>query len=207
MRLGIVVDGKTEHHTIVGVVKRVRLGTGCYVAKADIQPKAPLGQQAFRAVEGYKVLAPNGIDKLLVLVDKEDRKGCDGALSNELQANIVSKLAEVGVTIPVAVVLKVRMYENWLIADYRAFAALPSRFRDVGRIRQRVERNRAETVDAVEILSKHLIGDPYHKVRDGKLICTKHDPFRAAMHSRSFRRFLRVAGCEAYSYQSKKPNY
>ncbi|MGO9903074.1 MAG: hypothetical protein ACLP0J_26085 [Solirubrobacteraceae bacterium] len=54
----------------------------------------------------------------------------------------------------VYVVVKVRMFENWLVADYDALAAQRGRFKSSVADRNRVQPNRADAADAAAILNR-----------------------------------------------------
>jgi hypothetical protein len=116
-------------------------------------------------------------------------------------------LTRLGVRINVAVVLKVRTLENWLVADLQCLSAAPRLFTDASRVIQAVPSGNADGIDALDVL-RRACGrrGRYDKVQGAVAICTHLEPGRAALNSRSFRRFLRVLGDSRYADQSRLPN-
>jgi len=77
----------------------------------------------------------------------------------------------------------------------------------LSRYARAIQRGRADKVDALVLLNRASGPQRTFEKRRGALaICTHLDPGRAALNSRSFRRFLRVLGDRRYADQSKQPN-
>jgi len=104
------------------------------------------------------------------------------------------------------VVMKNRMFENWLVSDLVAFSNQGARFRVTGGMRSAVEPNRADGADALAWLKRACIGASYAKVEDAKRILGRADPVRMAQNSRSFRRLMRVVRHPVYLTQSRRPS-
>ncbi|MBI4500040.1 MAG: DUF4276 family protein, partial [Gemmatimonadetes bacterium] len=102
-----------------------------------------------------------------------------------------------------AVVIKNRRYENWLISDPAAFKRMRKRFRLSKRQVQSIEWDKADSVDGFQILSRAARGAAYSKTADAMQILNYTDPDQMALNSRSFRRFLRVLGHPNYLDQSR----
>jgi hypothetical protein len=136
----------------------------------------------------------------IVVLDLESDAACAGTVA----AAIAHALHNVS-PIPVHVVLKDRMLENWLVADIDAVARLTARFRIRGADRAAVAPNRADRIDALALLRRTAQKKAYDKRRDGQKILASSDPATMASNSRSFRRFLRVLGHPAYRDQSANP--
>src|SRR3954464_11334924 len=98
----------------------------------SLQPKAALAQIALAAAEACQVLARRRADLAVILLDLEDRDECPGALASTLGQLITRQMHRLGATMDVAVVFKVRAFENWLVADLQSLRAMPRLFPDVG---------------------------------------------------------------------------
>lgn len=202
MKLGIVVDGVSEYASLGGLYGDLRGRTGNQFltpVKANIQPNAPLGVIARQCIPKIKQVQERGADCVLVLFDREERADCPGDLADSVQAILASN------GLSVRVVVKNRKFENWLMADLEAFEAMAARFEISKATRRAIQPNKADNVDALALLKRATRGDSYHKVEDSKRILAKAQVSRMAGHSRSFRRFLRVAGDSAYQHQSANP--
>lgn len=207
MLLGLVVDGQAEYHSLPHIYRK--LSGICTVIDpplyCDIQPSAPTKQNALKIVEKAKLLVAKGAQHILVVYDKEQQHFCPKLVADELAQEVANRLTSIGIKSLVSVVLKVRKYENWLIADCNALQQ-SGRFKKVRKIRQQVCRNKADSVlDAAALLGKHSISGSYDKKGDSVAITQKMDPMVVALNSRSFRRFLRVVGIQKYMNQSKRP--
>ena len=204
---GVVVDGQAEYHSLPHIYRK--LSGICTVIDpplyCDIQPSAPPKQNALKIVEKAKLLVAKGAQHILVMYDKEQQHFCPRIVADELAQEVTNRLTSLGIKSLVSVVLKVRKYENWLIADCNALQQ-SGRFNRVGKIRQQVYRNKADSVvDAAVLLGKHSISGSYDKKRDSIAITQKMNPMAVALNSRSFRRFLRIVGVQKYINQSKRP--
>lgn len=208
-KIGVLVDGQAEYHSLPSLLRKIPdihpiVGDPLY---CDIQPYSTnFAQQALRVVTRAQILIAKGATSLVILVDKEERQGCDGLLAANLSHHVSGKLAERGQEhVGVYTVTKVRKFENWLISDVNALKSLKNMFRDVGRFDREIGRNRVDQIDALALLNKHSVTGEFRKVEGAIAICKEMDPLRAAKNSRSFRRFLRVTGHPKYSSQSRKP--
>jgi hypothetical protein len=141
-----------------------------------------------------------GVGKVVVLIDREDRSDCPGALAAAIQARIARET-----DVEVAVVIKDAAFENWLVADVDAVRSLKQRFDLSNNTQNAVQPNKADKCPALELLKRSTQGSSYDKVEDSKRILARADATRIATHSRSFRRFLRCAGCPTYASQSRQP--
>ena len=200
-----MVDGLGERSALPVLYQRIRTPhTLVTPIKQDIQPMAPVSQIARAAAAGCRILAIKQVDLVVVLVDLEHRDACAGQFAQELREQVVARVSDLG--IEVAVVIKVRAFENWLVSDLECLAGSPGLFPDARRVRQSVPAGTADQVDALAILQqasgRHR---SYHKVRGAVGVCAHLDPARAAINSRSFRRFLRVVGDSRYAHQSRRP--
>lgn len=103
------------------------------------------------------------------------------------------------------VVMKARMFENWLVADVDALKKKSGRFKVTSAHESRIVPNKADSVDAVRILKNAAIKSPYHKINDAVSLMAVFDPYKGAANSRSLRRLLRLLECQHYLEQSKMP--
>jgi hypothetical protein len=199
MKIGIIVDGDSEYGALPALLRRVATESGhTYpkVTKAHVHPMAPLPVIARECKSVLGVFEGRGFDRILVILDREDRGECPGALARDLCA-----LMSGPTHCTVGVVIKDRCFENWLVADQGAMASQPGRFAVTQATRRRVEPNKADSVDAT-LLIRTLVKGRYEKVTDSKRILIRAEPGAMARHSRSFRRFMRELGHPSYSGQS-----
>jgi hypothetical protein len=210
VRIGLIVDGLGEVQALRHVLRRIQSPQEILITplKAEIQPKARLTQITHAATEACEILARKRVDLAVVLMDLEDRSECPGAVAQQIQTLITERVTRIGLGMEVAVVLKVRQLENWLVSDLQCLRATPRLFPEVQRTTRSVPAGNADGVDGLSIL-KHAAGRrrAYDKVQDAIAICEHLDPGRAALNSRSFRRFLRVLGDSRYADQSRLPNH
>jgi hypothetical protein len=193
MKIGLLVDGRAEYSALPHLLERIvsphtilRNPLLC-----DIQPFASPAQIAHVASKSFPILLHRGADRILILIDKETRQDCTGELAAAVEKEARAR-ADSGVE--VRVVLKVKMFENWFVADPEALQGISGRFEKVDRIAKRVSPNRADAVDALGLLKTCSKDRTFDKVRDGVAICKVLDPARAAAASRSFRKLLKELG-------------
>jgi len=205
MKIGVVVDGVSEFASLAGLYSDLQ-ALGCHQilkpAKADIQPYAPIAVIARQCSPKVSQFLARGAQKVLVLLDREQRNECPGEFARQIAAAIIMC---VGAGAQVEVVVKDRAYENWAIADLDALRALPGRFAVSKATANAVEKNKADQVDALVLLKRCAIDKSYDKVADSKAIMARAKAQKIASHSRSFRKFMRAAGCPVYSAQSLLP--
>jgi hypothetical protein len=106
---------------------------------------------------------------------------------------------------PPIVVIKNRMFENWLVADVEAVKIQRARFRLSTAAERSIVPNKADNVAALEVLKTAAVRTSYSKVPDSQRILERADIQRIAANSRSFRRLLRVVGHPGYAGQSRLP--
>jgi hypothetical protein len=202
MKIGVVVDGVSEYQSLGLIFPQLRDRSGhtfFKVVKADIQPKAPPGTIARAAKDSLTQLEARGADLVVILFDREDREICPPTFASEVWT-VLRRWA----ACEVAVVVKNSTYENWLIADLGAFIHNPVRFKVHRAHRRQVQPNRADESDGLAVIKSIVQGD-YDKVDVSKLVMGNARPSQIGMHSRSFRRFLRVVEDPDYRRQSKRP--
>lgn len=204
MKIGLAVDGQAETASFPSARDRLNaLSLHTIVFPPVLVPMnahVPPAAIAAECRARTGILIAKGIDLLLVLLDREQDQNCCGTTAS----NIQRELAKV-IGVPTAVVIKNRMFENWLLADLDALAASPARFNVTAALRKRVEANKADSVNALTEIKATIVKGSYDKVSDAKKILERADPAKMGQHSRSFRRFLHLAGVPAYATQSKNP--
>lgn len=208
MKIGLIVDGLGEVAALPLLYERIRSPHVLLkpVYERKLQPLAKAEQIAPIAARRCRLLAAEGVDLIVVLLDREHRDECPGAFASQLHSLIVRQFdrSQIGV----AVVLKNRRLENWLVADITCLSGSPRLFSDRSRVEQAVPAGNADGIDdALDILQRACgPRGSYHKVKGAEAICQHMDPGRAALNSRSFRRFLRVLGDSRYADQSRLPH-
>jgi hypothetical protein len=201
VRIGLVVDGRAEFASLGALYPELKRLTGhefIGVRKADLQPFAPIGTIAKQCEATLRELFARRADRVVVLLDRETRNECPGALAAAVRQRLLSHG-------DVLVVLKDRAYENWLLADLDALRASPARFDVSEATRKRIEPNKADAADGVILIKRCINDGHYEKVNDSKRILESAEVWRMAAHSRSFRRFLRCVECPGYREQSRLP--
>ncbi|MCA1702525.1 MAG: DUF4276 family protein [Actinobacteria bacterium] len=203
MRIGFIVDGDAEYASLRLLFAQLEAATantllGPVVAK--FHPEAPYGTIARASLPKIKLLEAKGADRVVLLLDRERREACSGEISHGLATALGPRCRS-----DLHVVVKDRQFENWLLSDLRAFRTQGGRFRVSKRIQGDVEPNKADHVQASELIRRMVQRGNYDKVNDSKRILGRADVARMAAHSRSFRRFLRCLDYPRYSSQSVKP--
>lgn len=207
MRIGFVVDGFAEYESLADVLRKVDTPhvLVTQVLRADLQPSAPIGQIAREASKKVRdLVVRRGVHRVVVLIDREQNASCCGDYAQQLAAAIRTHCVRTSTAVEIRVVVKDRMYENWLVADPEAFQQLSARFDPL--ILQRGARgDRADRVEALALLKRAVVKKQFDKVPDAARITPHLDPLRMGEHSRSFRKLLGVVGCSAYTAQTKRP--
>ena len=190
MSLGIVCDGTAEALALQELVGRLR-SRGQPILRpiyADMQPLAPLAQIVGAAKPKLSLLSQRGANRFVVVLDRENQRGCPG----ELAANLRSYFAREN--FDVSVVLKDRAFENWLISDPGSLQRKVKKVNFSDRIVQRIERSGADSLSAITLLNE-CVGGGYSKRRDAIAFCGLIDPQVASRNSRSFRKFIKECEC------------
>ncbi|MGD0863761.1 MAG: DUF4276 family protein [Candidatus Limnocylindrales bacterium] len=203
MRIGLVVDGETELDSFPAFCSRLFPNCGHMHVKTLLAPmngREPPGKIAKACESRLRILSSLGADLGIVVLDLESDTACPGSVATAI-AQAVRNISP----IPVNVVLKDRMLENWLVADIDAVARLSARFRIRRADRSSVSPDKADRIDALALLRRTAQKKAYDKRRDGRNILASADPRAMASNSRSFRRFLRVLGHPGYQHQSATP--
>jgi hypothetical protein len=205
MVIGVITEGISERKALEIIIEKVTTEDDVTLVKpihASIEPKAKPGQIAKAAEDKVNILLKSKNCDLVVLVlDNEDSKDCIITRAKALKEAFEMK----GFT-NVEIVIKVRQFENWLIADADGIGAIKN-FNVTQSFRKRVSPNKADNVDNPVELLKRLKKDKkaFDKNGDVLKIAEKCDPHSMAKNSRSFRRFLRLIRCTEYKDQSKSP--
>lgn len=201
MRIGIVVEGKSEyvalprlHEALSAQYPVTLLGP----VLAPVHPTSDPGRIAQGCRNALLVLERRRVDRIVAILDREDCPCCVGSRSAEIAAALQARTA-----VPVEVVLKDRSFENWLLADLDAVRSQQAFAVSRGAARQ-VEPNKADHVDAYAWLQA-ASGGTYEKVTHAHKILKSASPQGIARNSRSFRRFLRVIDHPDYTGQSVRP--
>jgi hypothetical protein len=158
------------------------------------------------ASKRFPILLDRGAEFIVVLFDKETRQDCTVELVRAVEREARIRLQELSSTVKLQVVLKVTMFENWLIADPEALRELKGLFENVDRIEKRVVTGRADAVDALNLLKACSRQRIYDKPEGSIAICKRLNTTRAAENSRSFRKFLKALGVPQKESQPRRPS-
>lgn len=205
MKIGIIVDGEAEFRSLPKLCSRLS-NTHQILSplRADIQPLAPIPIIINAVKPRLLMFHQSGADLVIVLIDREDRDVCPGQWAIQLTRALNTAYAAT-VSCRLAVVIKNSCYENWLISDPEIFTKMPKRFKLSVGATNRIAPNKADHVDAQNILEAAVQVGAYSKVSDATKIMTHADPLIMAANSRSFRKFLREIEHPAYRQQSRNP--
>jgi hypothetical protein len=197
MKIGLLVDGRSEYQALPHLLGRLRTEHTIlqHPLKCDIQPHASPAQMALAASKKFPILLHQGADFIVILIDKETRQECTVELVHVVEREVTERLSKLNPEARVQVVFKVACFENWLVADPQALRELTGLFEKVERIERKVTPNRADSVNALELLKGCSRQRSYDKLGSAVAICKKLDPQRAAANSRSFRKLLKTLGC------------
>ena len=115
-KVAVLVDGSGEEQALNELIPRInkKLSFDQRILKAayvDIQHKAAAAQIVRKATNRVTHMS-NRADKVIILVDFEDRTDCVSSWANELKNAFHSR----GMN-KVEVVIKNRTFEKWLISD------------------------------------------------------------------------------------------
>lgn len=205
MRIGLIVDGQAEFRSFPHLLGRIDCPhTIVKTLYTDIQPFAPAQQIAERVKKKLPIMVAKRANKVIVLLDREDRNVCPGDWAGQIQLALSTACAGVSVD-SFAVVIKNHCYENWLVGDTTALEAMPQRFSLSASDIKKVSPNKADQVNAQALLKQTARKGSYSKVEDAMRIAAYSDPTRIAANSRSFRRLMRMLDNPTYLSQSRRP--
>jgi hypothetical protein len=203
MRLGFIVDGKTELASFPTLMPKVVAPSGHTAVRTLLAPAhaaQPVDSIVKACRNALKALEALDVDQVVVVLDLETDQVCPGSRAEEIRVAVQRTTH-----LPIKVVLKNRMLENWIVADVEAVRSFSARFTITGAFKTAVSPNRADGSDAIQLLHKATNRKAYDKLQDGAKILKVSDPTNIAANSRSFRRLLRVVGHPLYSGQSRRP--
>jgi hypothetical protein len=203
-KIGIVTEGDSEVRSLSLLYDQLRK-SGCgqlmKPLRASVDPKAPTPVIAKGMSERIRLAIANGATSVVVLLDFEDLQVCAITRVRELE-----RFFQDAYSVNVFVVMKMRKYENWLIAAPSALESQPARFPDAALVRAASCPNKADgVVDAEETLKRATTRRGYDKIKDSSRILEKADIGEMAANSRSFRRFLAVLNHPSYREGSGRP--
>lgn len=201
MRVGLIVEGRSEYAALPKLRESLSTEAGVTMVGPLLAAVSPTSAPAVIAREVRKhlvVLEQKGAERVVILLDKEDHALCCGERADEI-AHAVRPYSR----LPIFVVLKDVMFENWLIADVAALRMMPARFSITPAAVRAVAPDKADAANGYDWLQKATKGR-YEKVADAQRILAFALPRQIGANSRSFRRFLRVIGHPDYASQSKR---
>ncbi|WP_442929677.1 DUF4276 family protein [Micromonospora sp. WMMC250] len=206
MKVAILTEGDSEFSALPHLANQFREAcslSSYRVIKVAVTPDAPVGQVARQCAERARVAALAGADFVVVLLDREQQADCCGLIAESIRSGML-RYCEALNQIRLAVVLKDRKFENWLVADLEALRAQPARFNVTAALSRSVSPNKADSTDAELLIKRAAIGSSYDKRADAGRICRQMDILRAGANSRSFRHLLHVLEHPTYKDQCKR---
>lgn len=194
MRVAFITEGTGEFQGFPRLRAQFQQRAGVVMLPPmllKVPPEAPQGRIARECKVLVKLAISNSADLVVVIIDREGRNLSPKRIAADLE-NELARHCSVGPEL--RVVVKDRTFENWLIADLAALKDQPARFTVSESLRRAVEPEKADHVNALELLKRATIGRSYHKTDDGLRICARMNVGNAGLHSRSFRHLLHVLG-------------
>lgn len=204
-RIAFITEGQSEFQSLPFLYEQLSARSNTVLLsplRINVSPDAPVAHIAKQSKALVKIALARRVDLVVVLFDRERAPSSPGEIAVGLR-NAIHEACELQGTCEV--VIKDRMYENWLVADVDGLKSHRKRFRVTQAVERQVAPNKADRADALALLKKAAIGSDYDKVADSKRICRTLDVERAAQNSRSFRHLLHVLGDFDYSSQCKVP--
>lgn len=205
MRIAVLTEGDSEWGSLPVIFPQLRQRSGnefTQVMRLTVQPDGPVDKIARACKPLFKICTLKRVDLAVIVLDREQRADSPGDIATKI-ADAVQKQGSP--PFGVAVVLKDRAFENWVIADVAALKAQAARFKITSAMERSVVPNKADRVDAIGILKNAAIGKDYDKVPDARRTLGKSDVKQMALNSRSFRHFLHVVGDPDYVGQCQVP--
>lgn len=205
MKVGFIVDGTSELEALpklMPMLSHIPEFRPLRPVRAAVGANAPVDTISFVVAELLGALANRDPELVIVLWDREQRPECPGALAQSLWLRITHLTKG---DFDLRVVIKDRMFENWLVAALPALPGSQSRFLLSQSSRRSISPNKADNVDALGLMKMSVIHGQYEKVKDSQRILAGANIDEMATNSRSFRRFLRCLGHPDYLDQSKLP--
>jgi len=208
MKIGFIVDGEAEYRSLPALLQQIQRESPHDLLKqpllAKIQPLARVPRIVGAVEREIKILLGRKAEKIIVLIDRENREVCPGSWAVEITQALTAKHGRSGSS-SFGVVIKDSCYENWLVADTNVFTKLPKRFALSDTSMRKIQPNKADRIDAQKLIKDAARGDAYHKVADARQIMALANISGIAANSRSFRRFLRMLDHPRYKEQSRNP--
>lgn len=161
MKIGIICDGSAESQALAKIVDAIHIYDVKFIRPiyADMQPKSTTALIAKKAERAIGILRSKKVDKIIVLIDFEDREGCPIAFSRKLSSAFHDKGMH-----ETMIVIKVSKFENWLVADHKGLNTL-KRFNVSKSFVNAVSPDKADNVDAVALLNS-IIGGKTNIIKD-----------------------------------------
>ncbi|HEY0735331.1 MAG TPA: DUF4276 family protein [Herpetosiphonaceae bacterium] len=204
MKIGFIVDGEAEYRSLPPLLRQIERESQHVLLNpllAKLQPLAHVSRIVAAVAPAIKILRGKQAQKVIILIDRENREVCSGAWAAEITNALAAKYGSVAF----GVVIKNSCFENWLVADTRVFTKLPKRFSLSDTAIRKIQPNKADRIDAQKLIKEAARGNAYHKVTDAMRIMAEAEIMSIAANSRSFRRFLRMLDHPRYRDQSRNP--
>lgn len=207
MKIGFIVDGEAEYRSLSPLLRQIERESQHVLLNpliAKIQPLAHVHRIVAAVAPAIKILRGKQAEKIVILMDRENREVCPGAWAAEITRALTATYRDYGIT-AFGVVIKDSCYENWLVADTSVFQKLPKRFSLSDAAMRKIQPNKADRIDAQKLIKDAARGNAYHKVTDAMRIMEQAEVMGIAANSRSFRRLLKMLDHPRYKDQSRNP--
>lgn len=195
MKIGLIGEGDTEFNavpTMIAKLGHVVVGNhNLCGAGADYPWEALFVKKVYPYARAFAIKAAvNRPDKVIVILDREERPECCGSLATLGVTILKRELATEQLELDISVILANRQFECWLMANTSALDGSPLMRRNISTLL-------GETVDETNVMGiikdnlKKGIG--WDKPRYGKALAQKlnlHDATVLA-RSRSLRKFVK----------------
>lgn len=183
LRIAIIGEGQTEYYCMPKIVGRCG---HIVVGKAWIRQVSPNfdWERLFelRVVPLVMAMLTKHPEKIVVILDREDRPECPGDLANRAIAVIRANCGHCLMACAIVVVISDKNFECVLFADYEAVDALPI-------LREKISARFPPHTDGAGVLGwiRHVLkpGCAYHKLRDGMFLAQRLRVDQTAVRARN----------------------
>jgi hypothetical protein len=195
MKLGIIVEGETEYFCIPELASKLKhTVTGRHHLRgvgSDYPWEDVCNKLVYPYVRGFALQnSARRPDKVVIVVDREERSECCGGLATHGEKVLKEKLAEENLDINLSIVLPNTQFECWLLAEAELLDRCPMFKRPLSRLIG----GTTDGKDILSIINANLKPSRnWDKIRFGLALAKKMDLSKGTVleRSRSLRKFVK----------------
>lgn len=191
MRIGCIVEGDTEYYCTPKLLGR--LGH-VVLTPLSIHGSSGNWEQLLlrKVVPRIRALALKAPDKIIIMLDREDRPDCTAELARQATQVISHEITNFKITCSIAIIIADKYFECLLFADYDLLDSMPI-------FSERVSPRLGDTTDGKNVLAlaKAALreGERYRKNEHGPILARRInlDSTAVAGRNRALRKLLKEA--------------